>query len=35
MKNANGNMLDVKIIATVKGFGKKSSDMVLSKNTLP
>ncbi len=27
MKNANGNMLDAKIIATIKGFGKKSSDM--------
>lgn len=27
MKNANGNMLDAKIIATVKGFGKQSSDM--------
>lgn len=27
MKNANGNMLDAKIIATVKSFGKKSSDM--------
>ena len=27
MKNANGNMLDAKIIATVKSFGKQSSDM--------
>ncbi len=27
MKNANGNMLDAKIAATVKGFGKKSSEM--------
>ncbi len=27
MKSANGNMLDAKIIATVKSFGKQSSDM--------
>ena len=27
MKNANGNMLDAKIIDTVKSFGKQSSDM--------
>ncbi len=27
MKNANGNILDEKIIATVKSFGKQSSDM--------
>ncbi len=27
MKNVNGNMLDAKIIATVKSFGKKSSEM--------
>ena len=26
-KNANGNMLDAKIIEAVKGFGKQSSDM--------
>ena len=27
MKNANGNMLDTKIIETVKSFGKQNSDM--------
>ncbi len=27
MKNANGNMLDAKVIDTIKGFGKNSSDM--------
>lgn len=27
MKNANGNMLDAKVIDTIKGFGKKSADM--------
>ena len=27
MKNANGNMLDAKVIEAIKGFGKQSTDM--------